>query len=66
MIKDNASIRNFCYRIFRVCNISSVIDNFCNTLCTGDTHGDHDKNHGEHHEVHHNVHAVVNWLATIM
>ena len=58
MVKSNASVRDFCYRILRVCNVSGVIDNFCDTFRTCNTHCYHNKNHGKHHETHENVHAV--------
>ena len=58
MVEDDASVRNFCYRVLRVSDIRSIVDDFRNTLGTGNTHGHHNKNRGEHHQAHENVHAV--------
>ena len=58
MIEDDTSVWDICYRILRICDVSSIIDDFRNTLCAGNTHCYHNKNHGKHHKAHENVHAV--------
>ena len=43
MIEDDTSVWDICYRILRICDVSSIIDDFRNTLCAGNTHCYHTK-----------------------
>ena len=58
MIETDASVCDIKAWILWVVQSTFLIDDFCDTSCTGNTHGDHNEYHREHHQTHKNVHTV--------